>query len=245
MIPCCEHSTLFGPASSPVQMHIANVGLMSEARISKCSCCTPNAGAQFSTGSAARAFADLRGAARRPPGGGPSGRRHRSVPQHLQRGPVSCRGRLPSSGRGGLRHGAPLNTAAPWHPSSRTAHPQVSLLLLHWLGSSCIISAGQTCRLTARVALQARNAFCAVRPPGHHAGPTGVVSCENEPHGSHGFCLLNNVAIGGAYALNVHRHHGAPQVARRSSVQDELPNQCCSAEGFQNPRQAQRRPCGA
>ena len=58
-------------------------------------------------------------------------------------------------------------------------------------------------------ALQARNAFCAVRPPGHHAGPTGVVTCDNEPHGSHGFCLLNNVAIGGAYALNVHRHHGA------------------------------------
>ena len=56
--------------------------------------------------------------------------------------------------------------------------------------------------------MQARNAFCAVRPPGHHAGPTGVVTCENDPLGSHGFCLFNNVAVGGAYALNVHRHHG-------------------------------------
>ena len=56
--------------------------------------------------------------------------------------------------------------------------------------------------------MQARNAFCAVRPPGHHAGPTGVVTCDNDPLGSHGFCLFNNVAIGGAYALNVHRHHG-------------------------------------
>lgn len=38
-----------------------------------------------------------------------------------------------------------------------------------------------------------RNAFCAVRPPGHHAGPRGLVTCGNDMHGSHGFCLLNNV----------------------------------------------------
>ena len=58
-------------------------------------------------------------------------------------------------------------------------------------------------------ALQARNAFCAVRPPGHHAGPTGVVPSEQDPAGSHGFCLLNNVAIGGAYAVNAYRNAGA------------------------------------
>ena len=52
----------------------------------------------------------------------------------------------------------------------------------------------------------ARNAFCAVRPPGHHAGPFGPVSPTEPPgSGSHGFCLLNNVAIGAAYALCVHR----------------------------------------
>ncbi len=56
--------------------------------------------------------------------------------------------------------------------------------------------------------LQARNAFCAVRPPGHHAGPTGVVTNPNDAAGSHGFCLLSNVAIGAAYAMNVHRHAG-------------------------------------
>jgi acetoin utilization deacetylase AcuC-like enzyme len=50
-----------------------------------------------------------------------------------------------------------------------------------------------------------RNAFCAIRPPGHHAGPNGVVTSQLDPNGSHGFCLLNNVAIGAAYALNVHR----------------------------------------
>lgn len=38
-----------------------------------------------------------------------------------------------------------------------------------------------------------RNAFCAVRPPGHHAGTRGLVTCGNDAQGSHGFCLLNNV----------------------------------------------------
>ena len=52
---------------------------------------------------------------------------------------------------------------------------------------------------------QARNAFCAVRPPGHHAGPRGVVPSVNDPNGSHGFCLVNNVAVGAAYAVCVRR----------------------------------------
>ena len=47
---------------------------------------------------------------------------------------------------------------------------------------------------------RARHAFCAVRPPGHHAGPHGLVTCPNDPDGSHGFCIFNNVAIAAAYA---------------------------------------------
>jgi acetoin utilization deacetylase AcuC-like enzyme len=51
-----------------------------------------------------------------------------------------------------------------------------------------------------------RNAFCAVRPPGHHAGPNGLlkaaVSC--------GFCIFNNVAVGALHAL---QHHGLQRVA--------------------------------
>ncbi|CAJ1452272.1 unnamed protein product, partial [Effrenium voratum] len=56
---------------------------------------------------------------------------------------------------------------------------------------------------------QARNAFCAVRPPGHHLGPAGAVDKQDlldDPEGSQGFCLLNNVAIGAAYARCVYRH---------------------------------------
>ena len=57
------------------------------------------------------------------------------------------------------------------------------------------------------VAGSAERVFCAVRPPGHHAGPNGPVAAPGEPGpGSHGFCLLNNVALGAAYARCVHRH---------------------------------------
>jgi len=41
---------------------------------------------------------------------------------------------------------------------------------------------------------KARNAFCYVRPPGHHA----------ERHRAMGFCFFNNVAVGAAHALAVH-----------------------------------------
>jgi len=46
----------------------------------------------------------------------------------------------------------------------------------------------------------AQNAFCAVRPPGHHAEPARAM----------GFCLFNNVAIA---ALHARVAHGAERVA--------------------------------
>ena len=53
-----------------------------------------------------------------------------------------------------------------------------------------------------------KSAFVAVRPPGHHVSSRGAVdqNLEDDDTGSNGFCLLNNVAIGAAYALSVHRH---------------------------------------
>ncbi|WCN10723.1 histone deacetylase family protein [Marinomonas mediterranea] len=44
------------------------------------------------------------------------------------------------------------------------------------------------------------NAFCAVRPPGHHA----------EYAKSMGFCFFNNVAVGAQYAI---KHHGLERIA--------------------------------
>ena len=52
----------------------------------------------------------------------------------------------------------------------------------------------------AVVAGEADNAFCAVRPPGHHA----------EPGRAMGFCLFNNAAIG---ALRAREVHGLERVA--------------------------------
>lgn len=57
-----------------------------------------------------------------------------------------------------------------------------------------------------------RNAFCAIRPPGHHAGPSGLVTCGNDTCGSSGFCLLNNVAIGAAYARSHFEEQGINKI---------------------------------
>lgn len=46
----------------------------------------------------------------------------------------------------------------------------------------------------AVLAGEVENAFCAVRPPGHHALPGRAM----------GFCLFNNVAVGVAHALDAH-----------------------------------------
>ncbi len=46
----------------------------------------------------------------------------------------------------------------------------------------------------------AGNAFCNIRPPGHHAGRNSAA----------GFCIFNNVAVAAAHALS---HHGLQRVA--------------------------------
>jgi SHAQKYF class myb-like DNA-binding protein len=46
-----------------------------------------------------------------------------------------------------------------------------------------------------------RNAFCVVRPPGHHAGINGLLDGGE----SCGFCIFNNVAAGALYAISEDR----------------------------------------
>jgi hypothetical protein len=61
--------------------------------------------------------------------------------------------------------------------------------------------------------------FVASRPPGHHAGPRGAVPAHSfwkaPSMCSSGFCLINNVAVGAAYARQV---YGRPPAGRFQRV---------------------------
>jgi acetoin utilization deacetylase AcuC-like enzyme len=68
-------------------------------------------------------------------------------------------------------------------------------------GEAALRAAGALCAAVDGVmAGEGANAFCAVRPPGHHAEPSRAM----------GFCLFNNVAIG---ALHARAAHGCERVA--------------------------------
>ena len=68
-------------------------------------------------------------------------------------------------------------------------------------GQAALRAAGAVAAaVDAVVAGEAANAFCAVRPPGHHA----------EPGRPMGFCLFNNVAVG---ALRARQVHGIERIA--------------------------------
>jgi len=64
---------------------------------------------------------------------------------------------------------------------------------------ACLAAGGVLTAVDAVLAGEVRSAFCAVRPPGHHA-------LANR---SMGFCLFNNVAVGARYAQ---RKHGLKKV---------------------------------
>lgn len=62
-------------------------------------------------------------------------------------------------------------------------------------GEAALRAAGAACAaVDALLNREASNAFCAIRPPGHHA----------EPNQSMGFCLFGNAAIGAAHARAAH-----------------------------------------
>jgi acetoin utilization deacetylase AcuC-like enzyme len=77
--------------------------------------------------------------------------------------------------------------------------PDTAMNIHSW--NAALRAAGAVVAATdAVMAGELENAFCAVRPPGHHA-------CHDR---AMGFCIFNNIAIGARYALE---RHGLKRVA--------------------------------
>ena len=84
-------------------------------------------------------------------------------------------------------------------PSHAQVDPDTSLNIHTW--TAALRAAGATIAATDSViAGEMANAFCAVRPPGHHAERAKAM----------GFCFFNNIAIAAKYALE---RHGLRRVA--------------------------------
>ena len=84
-------------------------------------------------------------------------------------------------------------------PTHAQIDPDTSLNVHTW--DAALRAAGAAIAATdAVMAGELENAFCSVRPPGHHA-------CRDK---AMGFCFLNNVAIAARYALE---RHGLKRVA--------------------------------
>ena len=84
-------------------------------------------------------------------------------------------------------------------PTHARVDPDTSLNVSTW--DAALRAAGAALAATdAVLAGELENAFCAVRPPGHHA-------CHDR---AMGFCFFNNVAVAAKYALD---RHGLQRVA--------------------------------
>lgn len=95
-------------------------------------------------------------------------------------------------------HIAALRRAAPdtgWRSLDADTHMSPGTLAAAWRAAGAVSRA-----VDAVMAGEAQRAFCAIRPPGHHA----------ETETAMGFCFLGNVAIGAKHALD---HHGLSRVA--------------------------------
>ncbi|HEY6721455.1 MAG TPA: histone deacetylase family protein [Burkholderiales bacterium] len=142
------------------------------------------------------------------------GRHHPESPERLS----AIEDHLISSGLAGLveRHEAPaakVSELARVHPleyieAIRNASPKSGIVHLDPDTAMCpdtwnaaLHAAGAAVLATDLViGGRAGSAFCAVRPPGHHATRTRAM----------GFCLFNNIAVGAKHALE---QHGLERVA--------------------------------
>ncbi len=75
-----------------------------------------------------------------------------------------------------------------------------TLMNPHSLGAALHASGAVVLGVDLVMSNRIKNAFCNIRPPGHHAGRASAA----------GFCIFNNVAIAAAHALE---HHGLQRVA--------------------------------
>jgi acetoin utilization deacetylase AcuC-like enzyme len=80
-------------------------------------------------------------------------------------------------------------------PASGMVRVDADTVMSPGSGNAALRAAGAVvAAVDAVMSGEAQNAFCAVRPPGHHA----------EPDQAMGFCLFNSIAVGAAHAQAVH-----------------------------------------
>jgi acetoin utilization deacetylase AcuC-like enzyme len=80
-------------------------------------------------------------------------------------------------------------------PNRGHVHLDPDTAINHASGEAALRAVGAICAAVDAVASgEMQNAFCAVRPPGHHAESSAAM----------GFCLFNNAAVGAEHARHVH-----------------------------------------
>lgn len=122
----------------------------------------------------------------------------REAPQAALADLELAHGRMHVASLRGLTDGLRDDIAA-GGPAHTQVDPDTSMNLHTW--DAALRAAGATLAATdAVLAGEMQNAFCSIRPPGHHA-------CKDK---AMGFCFFNNIAVAARYALE---RHGLKRVA--------------------------------